>query len=107
MNKNITISKETLGNFCRQYHIKKLAIFGSALHDNFSEDSDLDILVEFESGHIPGFAFFDIQDKLSKLYGRSVDLNTPNFLSRYLSDQVITEAKLQYVSNGRQYKPSL
>ena len=48
------------------------------------------------SGHTPGFAFIDIQDKLSELLGRTVDLNTPQDLSRYFRDRVLAEAKVYY-----------
>jgi predicted nucleotidyltransferase len=59
----------------------------------------VDVLVEFEKGHEPGFAFFDMQDELSRLIGRKVDLNTPGFLSRYFRDDVIKRAEVQYVKN--------
>jgi len=62
----------------------------------FRPDSDIDILVEFEPRHTPGFAFIDIQDKLSKIFGRTVDLNTPQDLSRYFRDRVLTEAEVYY-----------
>ncbi|MBA7581809.1 hypothetical protein ES708_23720 [subsurface metagenome] len=99
MNKNLHIPKEKITEFCRRHYISKLAIFGSALGDNFGPESDVDILVEFEEGHVPGFAFFDIQDELSKLIGHKVDLNTPGFLSRYFRDKVIKEAEVQYARN--------
>jgi hypothetical protein len=99
MRSNVHIPKAEIEDFCRRHHIKKLAVFGSALRKDFSPDSDVDVLVEFEAGHIPGFAFFSIEEELSKLLGRKVDLNTPNFLSRYFRDQVLREAELQYVKN--------
>ena len=99
MNKNIVIPKDKVADFCRRHHIRRLAVFGSALHDDFAPDSDIDILVEFEHGHVPGFEFFAIQDKLSQLLGRKVDLNTEGFLSRYFRDQVKQQAEVQYVKN--------
>lgn len=83
---------------CQHYHIRWLALFGSVLRNDFRPDSDIDILVEFEPGHTPGFAFIDIQDKLSELFGRTVDLNTPQDLSRYFRDRVLTEAEVYYES---------
>lgn len=56
------------------------------------------MLVEFESGRTPGLAFFAIQDELSLMFGRRVDLHTPASLSRYFRDQVLTEAQDQYVA---------
>jgi hypothetical protein len=92
----ILFPKERIAAFCRRHHIKKLAIFGSALRPDFREDSDIDVLVEFEPGHVPGLAFFAIQDELTIILGRKVDLNTPQFLSRYFRDKVLQEAIVQY-----------
>ncbi len=97
MNENIALSKDKIADFCRRHHIRRLSVFGSALRDDFTSDSDVDILVEFEKGQEPGFAFFDMQDELSELLGRKVELHTPNFLSRYFRDTVLTEAEVQYV----------
>ena len=92
----ILFPKEKIAAFCRRHHIKKLAIFGSALRPDFREDSDIDVLVEFEPGHIPGLAFFTMQDELSEIMGRKVDLNTSQCLSRYFRDKVLQEAVVQY-----------
>jgi hypothetical protein len=92
----IDIPTDRIAEFCRRHHIRRLAVFGSALRDDFTADSDLDILVEFEDGHTPGLAFFEMQDELSELFGRAVDLNTAGFLSRYFRDEVIREAVVAY-----------
>ena len=94
----VNLPKEKIAEFCRRNHIKKLAVFGSALRPDFREDSDIDVLVEFDPNHIPGLAFFAMQDELSEILGRKVDLNTPNFLSKYFRDKVIQEAEVQYVA---------
>ncbi len=99
MNKNLVISKNEIAQFCRKHHIRQLAIFGSALKDDFSKDSDVDILVEFQEDHVPGFAFFDMELELSQIIGRKVDLNTPNFLSRYFRESIIKTAEVQYVQS--------
>jgi predicted nucleotidyltransferase len=93
----ISVPKEKIADFCRRHHIKRLAIFGSALRADFRDDSDIDILVEFEPEHIPGLAFFTMEDELSAILGRKVDLNTPECLSRYFRDEVLQEAQVQYV----------
>jgi predicted nucleotidyltransferase len=93
---NIEIPRDKISEFCRRNHIRKLALFGSILRDDFRPDSDIDVLVEFEPGHIPGFAFFDMQEELSKLLRRKVELHTPQFLSRYFRDKVQEEAEIQY-----------
>lgn len=93
----ISVPQDRIAEFCRRNHIKKLAIFGSALRADFQDDSDLDILVEFKPEHIPGLAFFAMQEELSEILGRKVDLNTPECLSRYFRDNVLQEAQVQYV----------
>ncbi len=97
MNKKVKMPKEKIAAFCKQHHIQQLSIFGSALRDDFAAGSDIDVLVEFEKGHEPGFAFFDMQVELSELLGHKVDLNTPQFLSRYFRDTVMEQAEVQYV----------
>ncbi len=90
------VSKRQLTAFCRKNHIKKLSLFGSVLRDDFRPDSDIDVLVEFEEGHVPGFGIVGIENELGRLVGRKVDLRTPNGLSRYFREEVIREAKVCY-----------
>ena len=92
----IPIPHDKLSAFCRLNHIKRLAFFGSVLRSDFTPTSDVDILVEFEKGQTPGFEFFKMQEKLSELFGRKVDLNTPGDLSRYYRDKVLNEAVTVY-----------
>ncbi len=92
----VTIPRAELTDFCRRNHIRKLALFGSILREDFRPDSDVDVLVEFEPGHVPGLRFFALQRELSDLLCRTVDLNTPQFLSRYFRDQVLAEAEVVY-----------
>jgi len=92
----LAISTHLLEMFCRRHHICKLALFGSVLRDDFGPDSDVDVLVEFEPGHVPGLAFFNMEAELSHLIGRQVDLNTPQFLSQYFQDTVLAEAEVLY-----------
>lgn len=94
----IAVPQDQLAEFCRRRHIRKLSLFGSALRDDFRPDSDVDVLVEFEPGHVPGLAFITMQEELSALLGRNVDLNTPKFLSRYFRDQVLSEAEVLYAA---------
>jgi len=90
------IAGEALADFCRRHHIRKLSVFGSALREDFGPESDLDVLVEFEPGHVPGLKFFAMQDELAGIIGRPVDLNTLGFLSRYFRDAVLAEAEVLY-----------
>jgi len=87
-------SEEEVARFCRRHHIRRLALFGSVLHGDFRADSDIDVLVEFELGHTPGFGFFDVQEELSGLLGRTVDLNTAAFLSPRIRRTVESEAEV-------------
>ena len=86
----IELNKEQIASFCRERHIRRLAIFGSALRSDFQPDSDIDLLVEFEPDHIPGlFGIARMERELSVLFeGRKVDLRTPEDLSRYFRQQV-------------------
>ena len=92
----IHLPEEKIAEFCKRNHIRKLAIFGSALREDFRPDSDLDILVEFEPEHIPGLAFFGMEAELSATLGFQVDLNTPQFLSKYFRRQAQQQAQVVY-----------
>ena len=94
----IPIDRKWLAGFCRRNHIRRLALFGSVLRDDLRPDSDVDVLVEFESGHVPGLRFFSLEQELSEILGRKVDLNTPNFLSPYFRSRVLAEAEVQDVA---------
>jgi len=94
----IEIPKERVAEFCRQHHIRRLALFGSVLRDDFRATSDVDVLVEFEPGRAPGLEFFSLESELSQILGRRVDLNTPAFLSRYFRDRTLADAEVQYVA---------
>jgi hypothetical protein len=94
----IGLDREKMAEFCRRHHIRKLSLFGSVLREDFSDDSDVDVLVEFDPEHVPGLEFFRMENELSELLGRKVDLNTPGFLSRYFRDEVMAEAQVHYAS---------
>ncbi len=87
-----------LQRFCRENRIQRLAVFGSALRDDFGENSDLDLLVEFQPDTHIGLRFFALERELSELFSRKVELNTPAFLSRYFRDEVMREARDLYVA---------
>lgn len=82
--------------FCRRHHIRKLSLFGSVLREDFRDTSDIDVLVEFDPDHIPGLAFFAMEEELSSLLGRKVDLNTAGFLPVQIRDQIVAEADPLY-----------
>ena len=90
--KSLTIDREELAKLCRRHGIRRLALFGSAARGELRSDSDVDVLVEFVPGRRVGLRFITIQDELSALIGRPVDLNTPGFLSRQFRDRVLGES---------------
>jgi hypothetical protein len=98
MKTKIPIAQEQIAAFCRERHIRRLAVFGSALRPDFGPDSDIDVLVEFEPDHVPGlFGIARMERELSALLGgRNVDLRTPQDLSRYFRHRVLAEAEVHY-----------
>ena len=94
----IAIPPEQIANFCKRHRIRRLALFGSVLRSDFTPDSDVDVLVEFEPGARTGLRFFAMERELSDLLGRKVDLNTPGFLSAHFRDEVLADAEELYVS---------
>jgi hypothetical protein len=93
----INITKRQIADFCKKNHIRKFAFFGSILHDDFRTDSDIDILIEIDKKHPIGyFKMAEMEIELSEITGRKVDLRTPNELSRYFKDEVLSEAEVQY-----------
>lgn len=94
----IELPRDKIAAFCRKHRIRRLAVFGSVLRADFRPDSDIDVLVEFEPGHAPGLGFFRLQDELTRLLGRKVDLNTPQFLGERLRETVLREAQIQYAA---------
>jgi hypothetical protein len=93
----IPIPEDKIAEFCRRNHIRKLALFGSVLTEEFQPDSDVDILVEFEPGKTPGYAFVRMQRELSRLLGdKPVDLVTEKFLHPAIRERVLADAQLIY-----------
>lgn len=97
---HIQLPSVQVAEFCRRHHIRKLALFGSVLHGDARPNTDLDVLVEFEPGDVPGlFRLAGMELELSALLGgRKVGLNTPLCLSRYLRDGVLAEAEPVYAA---------
>lgn len=89
----IAVDRVQLRAFCGRHGIVRLAFFGSVLRDDFGPRRDVDVLVEFAPGRAPGFAFFALQDELTSLLGRRVDLHTPGFLGRYVRAEVVRSAE--------------
>lgn len=91
----IEIDKDVLAKFCRRHRIRKLSFFGSVLREDFSQGSDVDMVVEFEPGTRVGLiALAGMENELSDLLGRKVDLNTPGCLSQYFREEVLQSAEV-------------
>jgi hypothetical protein len=99
MSPHLVIDRSAVGAFCQRHGIARLALFGSVLRDDFGPDSDVDVLVEFQPGHVPGLDFVSMERELSRLLkGRRVDLVTPKFLNVRIREQVLQEAEPLYVA---------
>lgn len=95
----IKVDEQKIAGFCKQHHIRRMAFFGSVLREDFRSDSDVDVLVEFEQGTRIGFlGMAALQNELSLILGRQVDLRTPQDLSRYFRDEVMASAVVQYAA---------
>jgi uncharacterized protein len=93
----IGVPTDELRALCRRRHIRRLALFGSVLREDFRANSDVDMLVEFAPEHTPGLEIVDIERELSTLFGgRRVDLVNPRYLNRRLKDRVLAEAEELY-----------
>jgi predicted nucleotidyltransferase len=99
MSLRILLPGQRIAEFCRRNHIRRLAFFGSVLRPDFAPESDVDVLAEFEPGAIVGlFEIYDMEQELSALLdGRTVQISTPKWLSKYFRDEVLSEAEVAYV----------
>jgi predicted nucleotidyltransferase len=97
MSQPISVARDTIADFCRRHHIRKLSLYGSVLRDDFRPDSDVDVLVEFEPGKAVGLEIFDLEDELSGLFGgHRVDIVQEKYLYWRLRDRILASAKVQY-----------
>jgi predicted nucleotidyltransferase len=96
----IEMPRERVAEFCRRHHIRRLSFFGSVISDHFTQDSDVDVLVEFEQGQVVGLLrLAGMEIELSEILGRKVDLRTPADLCRYFKDDVLSAAEVQYAED--------
>ena len=97
--RNFDMPEDKIAEFCKRHHIRRLALFGSALREDFTPNSDIDMLVEFEPGARVGMIrLAGIELELSRILRRKVDMNTPGFISKYYREEVLAEAEDQYVA---------
>jgi predicted nucleotidyltransferase len=97
---NIDVPVEILEQFCTKNRIKKLSLFGSVLRNDFRQESDIDVLVEFQKNGVPGLLGISrMEHELSQIFGgRKIDLRTPEDLSKYFRQQVLSTAEVQYAA---------
>ncbi|NPV41140.1 MAG: nucleotidyltransferase family protein [Anaerolineae bacterium] len=93
---DMLLQSKEIKAFCKKNHIRKLSFFGSVIRNDFGQNSDIDVLVEFEAGHTPGYDFFLMEEELSHLLKRKVDLQTPAFLSPEIRGSVLDKAVIAY-----------
>ena len=96
MSPKVLVDRERIAEFCRRHRVRRLALFGSVLRDDFGPHSDIDVLVEFEPGAFVGFGIIEMEDELTQLLGRKVDLVTARALNHRIRDRVLREAQTQY-----------
>ena len=94
----IHIPSEEIAEVCRRHRVRRMALFGSVIRDDFTPQSDVDVLVEYEIGHADGFGFIDMRYELTDLLHREVDLHTPASISPYFRHEVMDEAEEIYVA---------
>lgn len=99
LRRNEIIPIKRIVDYCKKHpSITKLSLFGSALSDSLKEDSDIDLLVEFEPDQTPSlFTMINMEDELAILLGRKTDLRTAQDLSKYFRDEVVSSARALYV----------
>jgi len=96
MSAKIKIDHNKLAEFCRKHHIRKLWLFGSVLRDDFRSDSDVDVLYEFEEGYKIGWKIFRIEEELSELIGRKVDLIPEKYLKPRVRKHSMFKSEVVY-----------
>jgi uncharacterized protein len=97
LNIRITLPLEAIREYCQHEPITRLAVFGSVLRDDFGDNSDVDLLVEYQKGAIVTLLDMARQEiELTAMIGRKVDLRTPKEISRYFRQEVLDTAQVIY-----------
>lgn len=102
MNLQIELDRQALEDFCREYGIVRLAFYGSVLREDFSEDSDIDVLIEWAPWVTNGVCRFNVKRRLAELLGRPLDIHTFEGMSRSrypkIAHQILDAAEDYYVA---------
>ena len=94
----LQISTEKIADICRRYQVREMAVFGSAAHGELRPDSDIDVLVEFLPDAAVGWDFFRLEEELSELFGRRVDLGTKRSLKPWVRGNCLRDARVIYAA---------
>jgi predicted nucleotidyltransferase len=94
----LNLDREQIGESCRRHRIRRLALFGAVLREDFGPDSDVDVLVEFEAGARVGWNFITIQDELAALLGRPVDVLTPGSIRPAYQQEILSTTEEVYIA---------
>ncbi len=95
----IDIPQQPIINFCRRYRVRRLALFGSVLRDDFRPDSDIDVLVDFEPDAQIGFMTLNrMQRELSELLQRPVEIVPQEGLKPRIRQSVLSSAEVVYAA---------
>ena len=100
MSARIDIAKDEVAEFCRRNHIRRMALFGSVLREDFAPESDVDVLVEFEPDVRLGWAFWDVEEELGRILGRKADMRTFRGVEEsrnwLLREEILSSAEIVY-----------
>jgi predicted nucleotidyltransferase len=90
---------EAVAAFCRRHRVRELALFGSVLRDDFTDHSDVDVLIEPGPDHDHTLdEMLSMQEELETLFGRSVDLVYKDLLDKYIREDVLKRRRVFYVA---------
>jgi predicted nucleotidyltransferase len=93
----VIVPKSQVAAFCRRNAIRRLALFGSVLRGDFTSQSDVDVLVEFEPGaHVGMIKLAGMEIELSQIFGHRVEMHTVKGLNQHFRDEVLRCAEVQY-----------
>ena len=94
----IEVPEEKIAEICRRYQVREMAVFGSAARGELRADSDIDVLVEFIPEATVGWDFFRLEEELSELFGRRVDLGTKRSLKPWVKRNVLRDDRVIYAA---------
>ncbi len=94
----LAVSVEDISHFCDRWYIAEMSVFGSVLRPDFRSDSDVDVMIEFEVGKVPGLAYVSMANEIEKMFGRPVDVVTRSAVERsknaYRRKEILETAKV-------------